>query len=240
MRNTAFASLLAFFFLLLATPGFASETLFYTGDPDNVEAIGDYYNPLGGPLSLSQVYEPFTVTSTSGWDIHSVFFNELDLATCTVTSAQWSIRINMAPGVAGTEGAGGMSAATESNGPATTISVSGLNVILEPGTYWLNITPDSATGRLFADSTSGSNSQDVTLQGQAIWYEPNVQDFSPTSLDFSAGATGEVVPEPSTFWIMLSAAIFLAILLAYRRPAPNAPRSRLRRVPLGLPEPPVA
>jgi hypothetical protein len=204
------------FIFALAVPASASQTLFYTGDPNNQESIGDYYDPLGGPLSLSQIYEPFTVTSSSGWEINSVFFTELDLAPYPICSSEWSIRYAMAPGFAGIKIAGGTSQTLGTSG-TTTLTVSGLDVILAPGTYWLNITPNSEAGRLFADVTSGENSVDGDLQGGALWYEPGVQHYSATNLDFSAGATGEIVPEPSTFWLMLAISGACGVTLICRR-----------------------
>jgi hypothetical protein len=203
-----------FVFAFIA-PADAGQTLFYTGDPNNQESIGDYYDPLGGPLPLSQIFEPFTVTS-SGWEINSVFFTELDLAPYPISSAEWSIRYGMAPGLGGVKIAGGMSQTAGESG-TTTLMVSGLDVILAPGTYWLNITPNSETGRLFADATSGENSIDADLQGAALWYEPGVQHCSPTNLDFSAGATGEIVPEPSMFWLFLGTSGACGVARIYRR-----------------------
>ncbi len=209
-------SLTSIVFFAFAFPARASETLFYTGDPNNQESIGDYYDPLGGPLPLSQIFEPFTVTSSSGWDINSVFFTELDLAAYPISSAEWSIRYGMAPGFGGVKIAGGTSQTLGKSG-TTTLTVSGLNLILPPGTYWLNITPNSESGRLFADATSGENSVDANLQGAALWNEPGVQHCSPTNLDFSAGATGEIVPEPSTFRLLLAISGVCGAALLCRR-----------------------
>jgi hypothetical protein len=216
MDTVCFLRTAILFVFALAVPAGAGQTLFYTGDPTNQESIGDYYDPLGGPLSLSEIYEPFTVTSSGGWEINSVFFTELDLAANPICSAEWSIRYGVAPGFAGVEIAGGTSQTLGTSG-TTRLTVSGLDVILAPGTYWLNITPNSETGRLFADATSGENSVDADLQGAALWYEPGVQHFSTTNLDFSAGATGEIVPEPSMFPLLLAISGACGVALIYRQ-----------------------
>jgi hypothetical protein len=92
-----------------------------------------------------------------------------------------------------------------------TITVSGLNILLAPGTYWLQVTPiDSGSGRSFLSTTSGLNAVgtppgnngnsffDSSVFGAA--FSP-ASDFVGSDNDnFSLGVVGVVsaVPEPSS------------------------------------------
>lgn len=149
------------------TPTPAGNALWYNGD-FNGEATGNglanEQDTSLGSGEYARVYDDFNVTDPNGWDIGSVFSNNLE--NTNVTAATFEIRSGVSAGNGGTIVASGMTVtpevtATGRSGFGFTefmIQISDLNIHLAPGTYWLNVTPvGDLTGRSFNSTTAGAN-----------------------------------------------------------------------------------
>jgi hypothetical protein len=135
-------------------------TLWYNGDFNGVNGIANEQNTV---VTQASVYDDFIVTGT-GWIVTAVFSD--NLASTTITGANWEIRSGVSAGNGGTLVASGTTAAplvtpTGRSGFGFTeymVEVTGLNVNLAPGTYWLNVTPiGNGAGASFDSQTSGAN-----------------------------------------------------------------------------------
>jgi hypothetical protein len=149
------------------TPTPNGNALWYNGD-FNGEATG---NGLAneedtslGSGEYARVYDDFNVTDPNGWDIGSVFSNNLE--NTNVTAASFEIRQGVSSGNGGTLIASGTTVtpevtATGRSGFGFTefmVQINDLNIHLAPGTYWLNVTPiGDLTGRSFNSTTAGAN-----------------------------------------------------------------------------------
>ena len=140
-------------------------TLWYNGDFDGVNGLA---NERGTTVAQASVYDNFAVTAATGWNIESVFSN--NLMNTNVTGASWEIRSGITAGNGGTLVASGSTLTpvvtpTGRSGFGFTefqVKVTGLNVhlpALPAGQfYWLNVTPmGDGTGRSFDSSTGGMN-----------------------------------------------------------------------------------
>jgi hypothetical protein len=147
-------------FFLFVHAGFAQTTLWYNGDFNGVNGEDDEMN--AGIPDLN-VYDDFFVPAGQSWTLSSIFSN--DLATYNATTAYWEIRSGISSGNGGTLLASGTSAVTQTatGGSAFgeseyNFQVSGLNVALSSGTYWLTLSPiGSGSGSASICTTSGLN-----------------------------------------------------------------------------------
>jgi hypothetical protein len=189
------------------TPTPPAGALWYNGDFDGVDGLTNEENTFA--TGYSHIYDDFEVTDAGGWDVDSVFSD--NLASTNITSATWEIRQGVGAGVPGTIVASGMTVTPEVTLTGRSgfgfleyqVLVSGLSVHLDPGIYWLNVTPvdNLDGGRSFDSTTSGANCigtpcgdndtafLDSTLFG--AFFEP-VADFGSQFHDFSMGVNGEV------------------------------------------------
>ncbi len=142
----------------------AQSCLFYGGDfVDNV--LGPPFLPNGlanetdsfvsGSPYGAATWVPFTVPAGEAWDVMGLFSNNqasygvLDQEPNQPKAAAfWSINEGVYPGGAGTVLASGTSAATSTpTGRSAfdlyeyTVQVTGLNLVLAPGTYWMTVVP---------------------------------------------------------------------------------------------------
>jgi hypothetical protein len=142
----------------------AEACLFYGGDfVDNL--LGSPYLPNGlanettnfvsGSPYGAAAWVPFTVPVGETWQVTGLFTNNLssygvldEEPTQPKAAAYWSINEAVYPGIAGTVLASGTSAATSTaTGRAAfdltefTIQVTGLSLILTPGSYWMTVVP---------------------------------------------------------------------------------------------------
>jgi hypothetical protein len=142
------------------------DILWYNGDFDGVNGLANERNTSLGVGQFASVYDDFFVKAPGGWDVTSVFSD--DLENTNVTGATWEIRQGISPQNGGILIAGGITttpivAPTGRSGFGFTeymIEVSGLNVHLpfSADPYWLNVTPTGdGTGRSFDSTTSGAN-----------------------------------------------------------------------------------
>src|SRR5437868_1178081 len=141
----------------------SGNILWYNGDFNGVNGLANEENTSIGSGEFASVYDDFIVPSP-GWSVTGVFSD--NLANTIVTGATWEIRQGVSEGNGGTLIASGMTMTpivtpTGRSGFGFTeymVEVTGLNVSLAPGTYWLNVTPiGDLTGRSFDSTTSGAN-----------------------------------------------------------------------------------
>src|SRR5262249_20175856 len=126
--------------------------------------LANELNTSLGEGQFASIYDDFIVPEGPGWDIASVFSNNLE--DTGVTGANWEIRQGIVEGSGGTLIASGttMTPGVTATGRSGfgfiefTIEVTGLSVHLDPGTYFLNVTPiGDLTGRSFVSTTVGAN-----------------------------------------------------------------------------------
>ena len=184
---------------LQAAPSYCHPCLFYGGDFDITSPAADTFANEniypGGFQTLSQIYSPFTVPAGQTWNVTGLFINSIAYPTSLDPSATpWEIRtgIPAGGGSGGTLVANGTATATMTptgrnlNGtPEYTILVSWNSpVVLQPGTYWENVTPQC---------TDLNNSQ-CTAQGFTGFLESDTETMY--------GLNGWGPPEPwqQSFW----------------------------------------
>ncbi|MBA3650094.1 MAG: hypothetical protein H0W66_01095 [Chthoniobacterales bacterium] len=188
-----------------ATP--PQGALWYNGDFDGVDGLTNEQDTFA--TGYSHIYDDFNVPDSAGWDVDSVFSD--NLASTTIIGASWEIRQGITSGNGGTLIASGTTmtpvvTATGRSGFGFTefmVEVTGLSVHLDLGTYHLNVTPigNLDGNRSFDSTTSGANCigtpcgdndnafLDSTLFGAV--FEP-VADFGSQFHDFSMGVNGTV------------------------------------------------
>ena len=189
--------------------------LWYNGDFDGVNGLANERNTSLGSGQYASVYDDFDVPAGPGWDVGSVFSNNLE--NTNVTGATWEIRQGISAGNGGTLIASGTTVTpvvtpTGRSGFGFTefmVEVTGLNVHLPPGTYWLNVTvTGDLTGRSFDSTTVGANCVGTPCgNNQNAFFDSNFFGvvFGPTSdqgqpTDFSMGITtggGGGTPTPT-------------------------------------------
>jgi len=197
-----------------ATPAGA---LWYNGDFAGEATGNGLANEAETSLGSGQfafVYDDFNVTDSGGWDIDSVFSNNLE--NTGVTAAVFEIRSGVSAGNGGTVIASGTTVtpvvtATGRSGFGFTefmIEITGLSVHLDPGTYHLSVWPvGDLTGRSFNSTTAGANCIGTPCgdDANAFWdsnffnvnfiptTDPSVGCAPPNEcIDFSMGINGQV------------------------------------------------
>ncbi len=214
---------LALIFALLLLSTFANAaTLFYGGDFDpnnpNSNALANENDALvsGSPYGAAS-YQNFVISGTS-WNISGLFTN--NLMTINPATAYWEIRSGVSEGSGGTLLASGTGADTLSNNPQgdTKNLVSGLNITLGPGTYWMAVVPQAPdqNGRSFNTNTFGLNSVGTQISDNqyfnSVFFGKNFtnadnQGIFPT---LSSGVVGTEVPEPGSLMLLGSGVLGLA------------------------------
>jgi hypothetical protein len=140
----------------------AGNCLFYGGDflydplyPEVANALANESSVIvpGAPYGAA-TWVPFTVPTGETWAVTGLFTNNLstygvlDQGAEPLAVAYWSINEGMFPGNAGTVVDSGISPATcTPTGRAAfdeteyTVQVTGLSVVLSPGSYWMAVVP---------------------------------------------------------------------------------------------------
>jgi hypothetical protein len=207
----------------------AQSTLWYTGDLFGQNAL---INRIAG-ADPARAFDNFTVTDPIGWRITSVFSNNIFSGGFfggppNFTQADWSIRTGLSAGNGGTIVAGGVGTATKTDNNRTTnflyeeyrVEVSGLSVILGPGTYWLNVTP-VFSGESYNTTTTGANGVGTPRNdGNAFLDRPsNGTNFqSQGTANFSMGVRGvSLAPEPGSLALVACGALSLVGIAVRRR-----------------------
>jgi hypothetical protein len=217
-----------------------AATLWYNGDPNGRGATANQRFWVGARSLNEVVLEDFTVpTADVGWEIDTIWSNNLIDPQSSFTQVSWDILTVRPQGVGEPYTydrfiASGRSCATitptpfqVSGEPVFRVSVSGVNVRLAPGTYWLIVAPffdyedpypdpdvfDRPISRLA--TTSGANAVGTPPGNNGNSFTaPYAPTFFPDNRDYSIGIEGEVVPEPSS---ILSVLAFGAVSLGWRR-----------------------
>jgi hypothetical protein len=210
--------------LLLPALSFADGILWYNGDLDGREA---YFNERDTQAGDAGVYDDFIVPA-GGWLIQGVFSN--NLARVTPVAADWEIRQGVSAGNGGSVVASGTTSSaftwtptgrTAFGDPEYTVHVTGLNVALLAGTYWLMVRPaDSGVTWSYAvTTTSGAHcvgppcGNDLNSFFDMARYNDN---FFLTPDDFSMGVDGVPIPEPASLLLLGSGLVGIAVRLRRR------------------------
>lgn len=206
----------------------------YNGDFNGINGLANEQNTL---VTQASVYDDFIITGQQGWNITSVFSD--NLASTVITGATWEIRQGVSEGNGGT-----LIALGSTNSPQVTLTgrsgfgfqeyqveVTGLNINLPPGTYWLNVTPiGDGTGRSFNSTTSGTNcvgtpcGSDQNAFFNSTYFGTN---FTSTAnegqpYDYSMGVIiFREIPEPATV-ALLTCGVGALLVAARRRRAVQA------------------
>jgi hypothetical protein len=244
-----------------ATPARA-DTLWYNGDPNGQDSTRNSFNifepssALG--LRLTQlVLDDFIVPTTDeGWYIDSVWSNNLLRDSTRVSGVAWSIEQFLPTGCGiscrpyeRTIITSGSSSATitptnftvsGSDYAVYTVTASGLNINLSPGTYWLSVIPqyisDSPIDAPFSNiaTTSGANAVGMPPGNNGRTFELRYGSAFlpglPGTRDFSMGIDGKVsrsVPEPSSVLSILTIGAFGLSWQVFRKPKSTSRVSRL-------------
>jgi hypothetical protein len=199
-----------------APPG----SLWYNGD---FNGVGYHANGVNTSDPPSQVFDDFFVTG-GGWHLTAVFSD--NLLSTVVTGAEWEIRSGVSSGNDGTLVAAGSTnaptvAATGRSGFGFTefmVEVTGINVTLAPGTYWLNVTPvGNGTGHSLNSMTSGTNCVGMPCGNDGnSWWRPDGP--YPQPYDFSMDVIGPI-PEPATVALLTCGVGVLLMAVRRRRSA---------------------
>src|SRR5919199_312197 len=218
-----------------------AATLWYNGDPDGQGSTPNQTFWVRDRSLRRVSLNDFTVPTTDGgWEINTIWSNNLIYPGSNFSQASWEILTVIPPQRPGepyTYGsflASNLSPATitptnfqVSGQPVVRVSVSGLNIRLTPGTYWLVVAPffdeeDSYPQPLEPSrpparlaTTSGANAIGTpagnngnSFTGAYSFY------YFPDSRDYSMAIEGEVVPEPTS---ILSLLTFGALTLGFQR-----------------------
>lgn len=152
--------------------------LYYSGDFDSSGPVpnGLINGNISSISALAQIYSAFTVPSGKAWHVKGVFINTLSsVAVLDPAMTQWSIWTGVGsatPGELLFSGAGNATLTATGRSflgyTEYTVSVKLKTIVLNPGTYWLNVTPQCANP---SDSACSS----------ALFYWSDVEDASPAN-----------------------------------------------------------
>jgi len=229
MRMVASLSLFAaMFFGILASAQCPSGCLFYGGDFDannpNENGLANETDVIvGGNPYGAATFQNFINSQT--WNITGLFTN--NLSTLTPSSGYWEIHKGMSEGnggiiIASGTGSGGNFSQTPTGRSGFgyteyTDLVTGLNVNLPSGMYWLAMVPTCPTcnGRSFnsnsleALNAVGTQVSDDQFFNASFFGEFTNADNEGVFPTFSSGVLGTEVPEPSSL-IMLGSGLLAA------------------------------
>jgi hypothetical protein len=205
-------------------------SLWYNGDFNGVNGLANERNTI---VSDAATYDDFDVGSSI--TVTGVYSRDLVTTGFSITGADWEIRSGLSGGNGGTLVASGFTPTpiftptgrSAFNLPEYTVEVTGLNVNLASGIYWLMVRPvDSGTGRSYNSTTTGANcvgmpcGNDGNSFFNSTFFGANFVGTSTQlgfNADFSDGVIGTVVPEPATVALLTCGVGALLIALRRRR-----------------------
>lgn len=211
----------------------ADTILWYNGDYAGGSGT---VNEEASNIGSANIYDDFNVIASGGWIVQRLWSNDCMLFQ-GVTSASWSIRSGMSAGNGGTIVASGTTVAHQTptgrtawwGFPEYTVEISGLNVYLAPDKYWLSVSPlvgndplSNGSYRSYLSQTWGANAVGTPSgnDGNSFNYNPSAgYYFAPDTFneDYSMGVAGTVVPEPSTWALLMTGGVFVLVNRRRRR-----------------------
>ena len=183
-------------------------TLWYNGDLNGSPNGIGLWNQIGAGFQCgpdpAQIYDDFTVPGPFAWNVTEVFSDNLIYflghGSFTISAAVWEIRQSVSAGNPGIVIASGFTLTPTVTATGRTlynngfdieyrVTVTGLNLFLSPGQYWLNVTP--IAGYAFAD-----------------FFECDDSDFMQNSVTIGADCVGTpcgnngnaFIKSPADFW----------------------------------------
>lgn len=200
--------------------------LFYGGDfdpnnPDSNAIANENDSVVSGNPYGAAAYQNFVISSGSSWNVTAMFTN--DQMTVNPTTAYWEIRSGISEGNGGTLIASGTGADTVTptgRFQEFTNLVSGLNINLGFGTYWMAVVPEtpSQSGRSFLSNTFGLNSIGTQISDQqffnSAFFGANFTNADNEGVfsTLSSGVIGTEVPEPGSLMLLGSGVLALAVV----------------------------
>ena len=224
--------------LTLATTTQAKAQLWYNGTWNGSQSVVPSERDLW--VADSRIFDDFLVGG-SGWNVSSIFGDFI--SDLNPTQAYWELRSGVSAGNGGSllfSGTSNISWTLLGAGlwgiNEYRATISGLNLNLLPGTYWLSIAPiDLSYGRAYITTTSGAGGVNSLIDGNSYWdsqtFGKNFQSVSSVygrNVDFAYGVGGQataasiveqsviVNPEPGTL-ILLGTGLGLVGLGAFIR-----------------------
>ncbi|HEY2801469.1 MAG TPA: Ig domain-containing protein, partial [Chthoniobacterales bacterium] len=214
--------------------------LWYNGDFDGVNDLGNEQDTSLGAGQFARVYDDFDVTDPNGWNVTSVYSD--NLVSTHITGATWEIRHGVSEGDGGSLIASGMTmtptvTATGRSGMGLSefqVEVTGLSISLPAGSYFLNVTPQGdLTGRSFDSTTSGANCVGTPCgNNQNAFFDSNFFNDIFTSTanvglpsDFSMGVNGTVNSPPPVITSPSTDTATVGQSFSYQITATNNPTS---------------
>ena len=196
------------------------QTYWYNGDPD----ARNGGNISGTDGFDSRIYDDFNVGG-AGLNMNGFFehiVSTIPQSSLAGGTFSWEIRSGVSSGNGGTllfSGNSSVSVSTDGfNNFSRTgylVTVSGLNVNLAPGTYWLGgkLAATAGSGNdIYLQTTSGTNAvgSPAGNNDNSFWdstsfgfaFAPTSQVFGSGNWDMSMGVTGSPVPEPASMAVL--------------------------------------
>src|SRR5262249_11293144 len=157
-------------------------SLWYNGDGNGSNGLVNRRNTASA--SVSNIFDNFIVPPGPGWDVTGMYSDNFTTSIEDFASVDFSIRAGMGTGNPGT-------LVTVGSGPANIIPtgqtagplkeerflVSGLRFHLDPGEYWVNVTPvGSGSGLSLLATTDGLNAVGTPPgnDGRSFWFSPDL------------------------------------------------------------------
>lgn len=229
-------------FAATITSNLTTTPYWYNGDPDG---FYEFLSEVNGGLGTANAYDDFNVLA-GGVTVGAVFSNDIVFSgSAAVTQAEWEIRSGVSSSDGGTVVAEGTSAVNEidtgtqvDGDELYTFEVTGLEVPLTAGTYWLSVAPvfaaDDDSSGAFVVTTAGANGigSPQAQDGNSIESDTFGDNFAPAievagegdpmdghQIDLSEGIEPVTTPEPRTGVLIVSSFLLLGLLRLARRSA---------------------